>query len=1624
MRNFPEFVAAFCAGTRIGVRQFWVRIGLFLLVSSLTSLFIAAPEPVWTAHATTIATTGSLQYLQAPQALPATHNGPATVTQVLDSGGAQPVSLGQSDFDGDGVQDLAIGYAVPGGRGIIGVRKGNLDAFAPQTHLSWQAIAQGQFPSPFSGTETAFSIPQSPDFLGVGRFAGTDHDDLVAAARGSSTVYLLPGDGQLQFSAPRQFPISGVVTFLAAGRFGSQGRYGSLLVGTTSGQQNSLLVFHGSATGLSLSASYPLPAPATAITFGDLDGDLLSDAVIISGGQLLILHSAPNATPKLETLSLPINAQAIIVGSFVHDRLWRQQMAVLGADGSISIVAHGGFDPRGWSRAETLAMWNARVHRLPNPYGRSTAPTYDGWRIIETFSAVAPFVNNTPLLYSGRISAQGAEDVMVMDGDTNQMALISHASVPAAATTFVPGQVSTRPYLSVPVGGLSARVNIDARPGMIVLNRGQAVVSAMMPLPDPTFVVNTSNDTVDVHPGDGVCADVNGQCSLRAAVMEANANMNASDPTSPANTQDTIMVPAGTYSLTIPYAGTFDASTGHLDINDGVNIVGEGLANTIIQASNGDQVFSILDLQPAITPDPGNQGPGITVSIANLAITGGQASSSNFFNLGGGGIVFDAGLAGTGSLTLNSVALHGNSSTSFGGALAVSDSAQIPGSTVSISQSTIQSNGALMAGGGVATSGPLSFTLANSQLTNNSAIDANGSDQSPQQGGALYLFSLVPTTAKIDASTIATNTSGVVGVGQGGGVWTNEALLIGKGTILTSNSSGADGGGIWIGLVNPSDSVTLMDSNLQQNRAAGFGGAVQVDQQNTGSVNLVFNRIVDNSSPNPGNGVNVVANLGSVTADDNWWGCNQGPSVASAGCDQASGIVPATNIAFSNSANPGTLLLGGTAQVTAMFQDSNPLFASNFDGFVGLPVVFQNPINGTLSNIQTTLQSNGSASVAFTATVAGTGSVQAVADHQIAAAVLAVQDFAMSATPTAIQTVNAGTPNSESYTISSTAVNGFIGTINLTNSISSIVANGPVVTMSQNSILSSGSAILNIATTAATPPGTYTVTINGTCGGLSHVVNLTLVVADFTLSAGTPAIQSVNAGQGSTAFSIIGTSSNGWDGPVQFAPTAVTGLPAGASASFSISQINVADGSSTNNTGLTVFTSTATPPGNYPLTITGTSGSLSHSVQVTLSVASFTIGISSSPGASLTVTAGSPATFSLFGKSLNGFAGTVNLSASSSGIQPTLSTNSINIASAGQAAFTILVNTDPLSSLPGTYTINVTGGSGSITSTVSLTLIINPPPPDFRLSLDQPSESVLAGQFASYNVTALSIGGFNTALLSASSTVSPAGPTLTTFSNPNGLTRFTVNTVAPNTVPATYSITVTVSGGGITHQISMTLNVVPPDFTFTGGGSQTVNAGTSATFPYSLSNVNVNAATINISVSGLPPGATATASPTQFITLGSGTVTVNTTSATPGTYPITIWAIGGGVTHTVTANLTVNGFLFSVGRPGSISPGGSVTIPYSITNMVGLFGGISVSYSGLPSGSIGTLTDNGTSFGSGGGQLVINTTSGTPPGTYTITFTASGGGFTRTAATILTVTGAAPKPTPQGCSLIIGIPKC
>lgn len=98
------------------------------------------------------------------------------------------------------------------------------------------------------------------------------------------------------------------------------------------------------------------------------------------------------------------------------------------------------------------------------------------------------------------------------------------------------------------------------------------------------FEVDTDADTVDANPGDGICADAGGHCSLRAAIIETNALAGA----------DTIELPAGTFALTIADIDENAAASGDLDITDDLSIEGAGADLTFIDAGGLDRIFDLF----------------------------------------------------------------------------------------------------------------------------------------------------------------------------------------------------------------------------------------------------------------------------------------------------------------------------------------------------------------------------------------------------------------------------------------------------------------------------------------------------------------------------------------------------------------------------------------------------------------------------------------------------------------------------------------------------------------------------------------------------------------------------------------------------------------------------------------------------------------------------------------------------------------------------------------------------------------------------------------------------------------------------------------------------------------------
>jgi hypothetical protein len=364
------------------------------------------------------------------------------------------------------------------------------------------------------------------------------------------------------------------------------------------------------------------------------------------------------------------------------------------------------------------------------------------------------------------------------------------------------------------------------------------------------------------------------------------------------------------------------------------------------------------------------------------------------------------------------------------------------------------------------------------------------------------------------------------------------------------------------------------------------------------------------------------------------------------------------------------------------------------------PTFITNPIAGgsgsSTLNVSTTANT---APGTYTLTITGTSTSPNLTHSTTVTLVVnsaPTPNFSISASPSS-RTITQG--NSTSYTATVTPSGGFTGSV----SLSSNQPSGGTATFSPASITITsgpGSSTLNVSTTANTAPGTYTLTITGTSTSpsLTHSTTITLIVnaagsADFSISA-SPSSRTVTAGNG-TSYTATVSPSGSFTGNVSLS---VSGIPSGATATFSPNPITGGSGNST----ISVTTNSGTPAGSYMLTITGTSTtpSLTHSTTVTLVVNSFSI--SASPS-SQTVTRGNSTTYPATIAAINGFNGTVTFRVRGLPFNSSASFNPSSVTGQGTSTLTVSTNS---STSTGTFSLRIRGTNGGVTRSTTVRLVV------------------------------------------------------------------------------------------------------------------------------------------------------------------------------------------------------------------------------------------------------------------------------------------------------------------------------
>ena len=244
-----------------------------------------------------------------------------------------------------------------------------------------------------------------------------------------------------------------------------------------------------------------------------------------------------------------------------------------------------------------------------------------------------------------------------------------------------------------------------------------------------SFTVDTTSDAPDGNVGDGVCATAAGECSLRAAVAEANDT-----------TVATIEVPAGTYVLD----NAVGSDTGDLDLSAPMTITGAarqpGDAATTIVGS-GDRVFEVLS-------------GGVT--LEGLVITGGFVDKGD-----GGGVLVGRNLSD--ATTVRNSTVTGNTAKNGAGISTLDE--------LIVENSTFTANTATGSGGGIDVEKQGSLVASNSTFDGNVANDGGGISSA----GAATLLGVTVTANQSNNSS-------------GGGISRNGGSFDISGSILAGNT--------------------------------------------------------------------------------------------------------------------------------------------------------------------------------------------------------------------------------------------------------------------------------------------------------------------------------------------------------------------------------------------------------------------------------------------------------------------------------------------------------------------------------------------------------------------------------------------------------------------------------------------------------------------------------------------------------------------------------------------------------------------------------------------------------------------------------------------------------------------
>ncbi|MCP3958924.1 MAG: DUF11 domain-containing protein, partial [bacterium] len=403
----------------------------------------------------------------------------------------------------------------------------------------------------------------------------------------------------------------------------------------------------------------------------------------------------------------------------------------------------------------------------------------------------------------------------------------------------------------------------------------------------------TVANVIAVDTTDDDLAGNDGECTLREAITNANTDSDTTMGDCAAGSGlDLILVPAGTYLLTLNSAGGENANAeGDYDLTSDLVIDGAGVGITVIDGNGGggdgtERVFHHLSgtvtIRELTVQNGATTGAGAGISMS--APTGNALTISdvwmkdNVGNVDGGGMVAD----NTGSLTIERCLFTGNSHLNDGGNRDGGAFAGKGNSVVTIRNTTFSGNEAGRDGGAIRFEGT-TMSLSNVTITGNDARAGSG-------GG----ISFASGTVTIEGSIISGNTR-LGSVAQ-------DCHNIGAGITLGHNIVGDSGNARNCTNINDAtDSILAGTVSTLIDSLADNGGQTQTHALATGSP--AFDQIPAGSG---GCGTTIATDQRGVLR----------PQQGS--CD-----VGAFELGFAKAFSPAVIAPGGTSTLTFAIDNIN-----------------------------------------------------------------------------------------------------------------------------------------------------------------------------------------------------------------------------------------------------------------------------------------------------------------------------------------------------------------------------------------------------------------------------------------------------------------------------------------------------------------------------------------------------------------------------------------------------------------------------------------------------------------------------------------------------------------------------